>query len=136
MLIAIVSGCLCVQDPSNHFSGSYLRLSQWLPATSLLEELIIHADYMNLHSIIDKATLSRLKVLRITCDDLRIVLDGVEHHQDVIERMHLPVLEQVDVTIRSEFDVSDAELLMPFASAARRGILVHTIDNDLSFDPE
>jgi hypothetical protein len=87
-------------------------------------------DYMCLHTIVDTAVLSRLKVLRITCESGDVSWDATKHHQDVLDRMHLPVLEKVVVAISSYFDsnVSEAEVLMPFASAARRGILTYDID--------
>jgi hypothetical protein len=87
-------------------------------------------DYMHLHAIIDNATLSGLKLLRIDCEDDHISFDAAVHHQDVLDRMHLPALERVAVEISSQCDVSDAELLMPFSSAARRGILTYDINTD------
>jgi hypothetical protein len=112
-------------------SGSILRLSQWLPTTSLIQELHIFVDYMYLHSVVDAAVLSRLEVFRITCEDKNISFDAAVHQQDVLARMHLPVLAKVEVEISSECDVSEAELLVPFASAARRGILTYKIDTDI-----
>jgi hypothetical protein len=129
-----------VSDGEQQFTGTRIiqphlpefapRLSSWLPATSLLEELDFTADYMSLHAIIDEITLSRLKVLRITCQDFYIDFDDAVHHEDVLVRMHLPVLKEVVLYIEAEFDVSEAELLMPFASAARRGTLTYEIDPD------
>jgi hypothetical protein len=87
---------------------------------------------MLLHTIVDEVVLSHLTSLRITCWDDEIFLDpeSTRHHEDLISRMQVPALTKVALAISSDFEASDEELLMPFASAARRGILTSSIECD------
>jgi hypothetical protein len=99
-----------------------LTLSSWLPSGLSIDRLSLTVEYRVLHAVLDTAFLPVLRSLRIACLDHQIIFVDA-YRDEVLHRLDLPALEDVEVEICSKFAVTEADLLSPFASAASLGIL-------------